>query len=167
MIQPGSAIVTELRIEALGRAPLTVLELWGSPAQAVKRIAKALGHDLPAAGRAAGDMLRLSPTTWLVERDGAALKAALGDDGALTPVGGGYERVRLSGPQWRSLLMEGSLFDAESEAFATDHVATALIEHVTVTLRVESEDACLAYIPASHADDLLHFWRISAGGLPR
>jgi heterotetrameric sarcosine oxidase gamma subunit len=167
MIPPGSAIVTELRIEVLGRAPLAVLELWGNPAPAAKRIAKALGHDLPAAGRAAGAVLRLSPTTWLVEGDGAALKSALGDDGALTPVGGGYERVRLSGAKWRSLLMEGSLFDAESRAFTTDHVASALIEHVTVTLRVESEISCLAYVPASHAEDLLHFWQISAGGLPQ
>ena len=95
------------------------------------------------------------------------LKAALGQDGALTPVGGGLARVRLSGPAWRSLLMEGSLFDAESAQFAVDCVATALIEHVTVTLRVESADACLAYVPASHAADLLHFWQISAGGLPQ
>ena len=159
--------MTDVTIADLGRAPLHVLELWGDPRPVAARIAKALEHDLPRAGRAAGTVLRTGPATWLVEGDVVMLKAALGQDGALTPVGGGLVRVRLSGPAWRSLLMEGSLFDAESAAFTVDCVATALIEHVSVTLRVESESACLAYVPASHAADLLHFWQISAGGLPQ
>ncbi|HQV01975.1 MULTISPECIES: sarcosine oxidase gamma subunit [unclassified Novosphingobium] len=159
--------MTDVTIEQLGRAPLHMLELWGDPKAAAKRIAKALGHDLPKVGKAQGNVLRLSPTTWLVEGEAAAIEAALGDGGALTPTGGGYERVRLSGPAWRSLLMEGSLFDAESAQFAIDCVATTPIDHVAVTLRVESENACLAYVPASHAADLQHFWRLSAGGLPQ
>lgn len=159
--------MTEVIIAPLGRSPLHVLELWGDPVPTAKGIAKALGHGLPKAGCAAGNVLRLTPATWLIEGDAAALKAALGDGGALTQIGGGYERVRLSGPKWRSLLMQGGLFDAESAAFSTDSVATTQIEHVTITLRVESEEACLAYVPASHATDLLHFWQISAGGLPR
>ena len=159
--------MTDLRIEQLGRAPLNLLELWGNPQAAAKRIAKALGHDLPRSGRAEGAVLRHSPTTWLVEGDVATLKTALGVGGALTAVGGGLIRLRLSGPKWRSLLMEGGLFDAESAQFAAGCVATALIEHVTVTLRVESEATCLAYVPASHAEDLLNFWTISAGGLPQ
>lgn len=159
--------MTDVTIEALGRAPLHVLELWGDPKPAGKRIAKALGHELPRLGTAEGALMRLSPTTWLVEGDIAALRKALGSDGALAPVGGGYERVRLSGLTWRGLLMEGSLFDAESAAFGPDCVVTAPIDHVAVTLRVESDTACLAYVPASHAADLLHFWQISAGGLPQ
>lgn len=159
--------MTDVTITDLGRAPLHVLELWGDPRPAAARIAAALGHELPRAGRAAGAVLRTGPATWLAEGDVAALRGALGDGGALAPVGGGLVRVRLAGPAWRSLLMEGSLFDAESAAFTVDCVATALIEHVTVTLRVESAEACLAYVPASHAADLLHFWQISAGGLPR
>ncbi len=159
--------MTDVTIEPLGRAPLHLLELWGDPKPAAKRIAKALGHDLPKAGRASGAVLRLSPTTWLVAGDVAALRKALGNDGALTPTGGGYELVRLSGPKWRSLLMEGSLFNAECDAFAADCVAATAIDHVAVTLRVESEGACLAYVPASHAADLLRFWQISAGGLPQ
>jgi heterotetrameric sarcosine oxidase gamma subunit len=159
--------VTDVTIEKLGHAPLHVLELWGDPKAAAKRIAKALGNDLPATGRAQGNVLRLSPTTWLVTGDIAALREALGDGGALASVGGGLVQVRLSGPGWRSLLMEGGLFDAESADFTPDSVATTLIEHVTVTLRVESAHSCLAYVPASHAADLLHFWRLSAGGLPR
>lgn len=159
--------MTDVTIAELGRAELHQLDLWGDPKPAAARIAKALGHDLPRVGRATGNVLRTAPTSWLVEGDVTALRGALGEDGALTAVGGGLIRVRLSGPQWRSLLMEGSLFDAESAQFTTDCVATALIEHVTVTLRVENESACLAYVPASHAADLLHFWQISAGGLPQ
>ncbi len=159
--------MTDVTIEQLGRAPLHVLELWGDPKAAAKRIAKALGHDLPKVGKAQGNVLRLSPTTWLVEGDVTAPKQALGDGGALTPTGGGYDRVRLSGPAWRSLLMEGGLFDAESPAFGIDSVVTTPIDHIAVTLRVESENACLAYVPASHAADLLRFWQLSAGGLPQ
>lgn len=159
--------MTEVTIELLGRAPLHVLELWGDPAPAAKRIAKALGYALPKVGQAEGTVLRLSPTTWLVEGDCAAIKAALGEGGAMTPTGGGYACVRLSGAKWRSLLMEGGLFDAERAAFGTNSVVTTLIEHVAVTLRVESDHSCLAYVPASHAADLLHFWQVSAGGLPQ
>lgn len=159
--------MTDVVIEDLGRAPLHQLELWGDPVPTAKRIAKALGHALPQAGRAQGTVLRVSPSTWLVSGDVAALAKALGDGGSLTAVGGGLVQVRLSGPAWRSLLMEGSLFDAESAEFKADCVATVLIDHVTVTLRVESEASCLAYVPASLADDLLRFWRISAGGLPQ
>lgn len=159
--------MTEVVIEPLGRALLHVLELWGDPAPTAKRVAKSLGHGLPGVGRAEGRVLRLSPTSWLIEGDISALRVALGDGGALTPTGGGYEQVRLSGPKWRSLLMEGGLFNAESPAFNTDSVATTLIEHVTVTLRIESEQSCIAFVPASHAADLLHFWNVSAGGLPQ
>lgn len=160
--------MTEVGIELLGRGPLYQLELWGDPRPTAKRLAKALGHDLPPAGRAAGALMRTGPTTWLVAADPAPLAKAVGDGGSLTPVGGGLVQVRLSGPGWRSLLMEGGLFDAEDRAFGVDCVATTLIEHVTVTLRVETERACLALIPASHAEDLLHFWRgiVAAGVLP-
>lgn len=150
--------MTELKIEELNCEALHLLELWGDPKPAAARIAKTLGHPLPQAGRAEGNVLRLSPTTWLVEGDCAALGKALGEYGALVAVGGGLTRVRFSGAGWRALVMEGGLFDAESPAFAPGCVATTLIEHVSVTLRVESEAACLAYVPASHGEDLLHFW---------
>lgn len=150
--------MTELTISTLDPMPMAVLELWGVPAPTAKRLAKALGHALPKAGRAEGRVMRLGPTTWLIEGEHADLAGPLGEGGALTEVGGGYARVRISGAGWRELLMEGGLFDAESADFATDCVATTLIEHVTVTLRVESEASCLAYVPASQAADLLHFW---------
>ncbi len=150
--------MTEPAFTTLAPAPLTVLELWGDPQPAGARIAHALGHRLPAAGRADGALLRLGPATWLVEGDCTALADALGDDGALTAVGGGMVRVRISGAGWRAALMEGGLFDAENPSFAPGCVATTVIEHVTLTLRVESAQACLAYVPASQAQDLLDFW---------
>lgn len=154
--------MTELQIEHLPPAPLHLLELWGDPRPAAARIAKVLGHALPPAGQSQGQVLRLSPTAWLIDGELPDLAKALGDDGALTSVGGGLVRLRFSGAGWRSLLMEGALFDAESPAFAPGCVATTLIEHVSVTLRVESDAACLAYVPASHAEDLLHFWKQAA-----
>lgn len=159
--------MTDVSIEELGRAPLHQLELWGSPQAAARRLAAVLGHDLPRAGHAQGVLLRTGPSTWLVEGDCAALRVALGDDGSLVAVGGGLVRVRLSGPGWRNLLMEGGLFDAESPDFGIDRVATTQIDHVTVILRVESDRSCLAFVPASLAADLLRFWRLSADGLPQ
>ena len=148
----------EPTVTLLPQAPLAVLELWGDPKPAAKRLAKALGHPLPVAGRWEGAVLRLSPTTWLIEDDTAAVAKALGEDGALTEVGGGYARVRIAGAGWRALLMDSALFDAENPAFTDGCTATTLIEHVTVTLKVESADACLALVPASHARDLIDLW---------
>lgn len=159
--------MTDVTIETLPAAPLHRLELWGDPVPAAESLALALGHPLPAAGRAQGDLLRCGPTTWIVEGDVGALEAALGDGGALTAIGGGFTRVRLSGPAWRSLLMEGGLFDFENPAFGPDSVATTLVEHVTLTVRVIDAGSSLVYVPASHAADLLHFWQVSGTTLPR
>jgi heterotetrameric sarcosine oxidase gamma subunit len=150
--------VTEPSITLLPPAPLAVLELWGDPRPTAKRLAKALGHPLPAAGRWEGNILRLSPTSWLVEAADEALATALGEGGALTEVGGGYARVRIAGAGWRALLMESALFDAENPEFGPGCTATVMIEHVAVTLKVESTDACLALVPASHARDLIALW---------
>ncbi|WP_176399776.1 hypothetical protein [Novosphingobium sp. B 225] len=155
--------MTDVVVERLGFAPLQLLDLWGDPGG----VQQVLGHALPPVGRAEGGVLRTGPTSWLIEGEVSALKAAISGDGAIAAVGGGLLRVRLSGPNWRSLLMEGGLFDFESPAFTTDCVVITVIDHVSVTLRVEGPDSCLAYVPASHAADLLHFWQISAGGLPQ
>ena len=82
---------------------------------------------------------------------------------AIAMQGDVHELVRENLPE----RMEGSLFDAESAQFGVDCVATAMIDHVSVTLRVETELSCLAYVPASLTADLLRFWRLSASGLPQ
>jgi len=110
------------------------------------------------AGSAGSTLMRFEPAVWLVEGDVAGLAKVLGVDGALTPIGGGIVRVRLSGPGWRRLLMEGGVFDAECPAFAPQCCAATVIDHVNVRLHVEAEDACLAYVPASYANDLIEFW---------
>lgn len=156
-------------IEAGPAGGLWALALWSGGEAAQARLAVAFGWPLPTPGRAAGDAarfaLRLEPALWWVggERlDRAATEAALAADGALTAIGGGFRRVRLAGAGWRSLLMVGGVFDAEAPAFAPGCVASTVIEHVQVRLHVVAEGACDAYVPASHAADLLHFWTEAA-----
>jgi sarcosine oxidase gamma subunit len=158
--------VTDLAITPLPAAPLHVLEIWSDPAGVAKRFAKAYGANLPATGSSLQlpslKLIRNEPTVWLVEGETTGLAEMLGSDGSLTAIGGGLVRVRLSGTGWRSLLMEGSVFDAESKDFAAGCSAATLIDHVNVRLLAESDDACLAYVPLSYAHDMIHFWTAAA-----
>lgn len=162
MTQMGNAIVTDVTITTLPPAPLHAFEIWSNPAAVAKRFAKAKGFDLPAIGRSAGtDALRLiryEPSVWLVEGDAFALTELLADDGAFTAIGGGVVRVRLSGSCWRTLLMEGGVFDAENPAFAPGCSASTIIEHVNVRLHVVNADTCDTYVPLSFSKALIHFW---------
>lgn len=152
----------DVTITPLPAAPLWACEIWSNPAAVAKRFAKAKGFDLPAVGRAGGNaalcMIRFEPTVWLVEGDAAGLPDILADDGALTTIGGGVVRIRLSGPDWRALLMEGGVFDAENPTFGPGCSAATVIEHVNVRLHVLADDACVAYVPLSYSRDLLRFW---------
>ncbi len=154
--------MTDLTITALPPAPLHVVEIWSNPAEVSARCAAALGFALPAMGQsAAGNgvtLLRFEPTVWLCEGDVAPIEAVLAGDGAITAIGGGIVRVRITGPGWRALLMQGAVFDAETAAFAPGCCAATVIDHVAVRLFVESDDACLAYVPSSYAAGMLHFW---------
>jgi heterotetrameric sarcosine oxidase gamma subunit len=162
--------VTDVTITALPAAPLHALEIWSNPAEVARRFEAACGFALPPAGRSNGSntlrLIRFEPTVWLVEGDASALPTILDGDGALTAIGGGIARVRLSGPGWRSLLMEGGVFDAETPGFAPGCSAATIIDQVNVRLFVESEDNCIAYVPLSYAADLIHFWEVSARTLP-
>ena len=94
MILPGNAPVTEATsIIALPAAPLHALEIWSNPAAVAARVHKALGFALPPMNRSAGNaaitLLRFEPTVWLAEGDVSVLADTLGDDGALTAIGGG------------------------------------------------------------------------------
>jgi heterotetrameric sarcosine oxidase gamma subunit len=166
--------VTDVTITPLPAAPLHAFEIWSHAPAVARRFEAATGFALPPMGRSAGtDTLRLiryEPTVWLVEGDASALPAILGpeilgDDGAITAIGGGIVRVRLSGKSWRTLLMEGGVFDAENPAFAPGCSAATIIDHVAVRLHVVSEDACDAYVPASFSAGLVHFWEAAAGSL--
>jgi heterotetrameric sarcosine oxidase gamma subunit len=167
MITLGSAIVADLTISTLPTAPLHALEIWSNPAAVAKRFEAVTGFALPALRQSNGNdtvlLIRYEPTVWLVDGEVGALPAILGDDGALTAIGGGITRIRLSGPGWRTLLMEGGVFDAESATFAPGCSAATIIDHVNVRLHVVSRDICDAYVPSSFAKGLLHFWNMAAG----
>jgi heterotetrameric sarcosine oxidase gamma subunit len=164
-----SVIVTDVTITLLPAAPLHAFEIWSNASAVAKRFEAATGFALPPTGRSAGaDALRLiryEPTVWLVEGDASALPAILAEDGSLTPIGGGIVRVRLSGEGWRTLLMEGGVFDAENSAFAPGSSAATIIDHVAVRLHVMSDDACDVYVPASFSAGLMHFWEVVAESL--
>jgi heterotetrameric sarcosine oxidase gamma subunit len=166
MTQQGSAIVTDVTISTLPATPLHALEIWSNASAVAKRFNATTGFALPATGRSAGSdalrLIRYEPTVWLVEGDTSALPAILGDDGAITAIGGGIVRVRLSGKGWRTLLMEGGVFDAENPAFAPGCSGATIIDHVAVRLHVVSEDACDAYVPLSFSQGLIHFWEQAA-----
>ena len=161
--------MTELTISTLPAAPLHVFEIWSNAASVAKRFKATCGFALPHMGRSGGSnalrLIRFDPTVWLVEGDASALSAILSDDGAVTAIGGGIVRIRLSGKGWRTLLMEGGVFDAESPTFAAGCSAATIIDHVNVRLHVVSDDACDAYVPLSFSQGLLHFWEQAAGGL--
>ena len=161
--------MTDVTIAALPAAPLHAMEIWSNPAHVAERFKAATGFALPPSGRSSGNerlrLIRFEPTVWLVEGDAAALPAVLGEDGALTAIGGGIVRVRLSGPGWRSLLMEGGVFDAETSGFAPGCSAATIIDHVNVRLHVENENACVAYVPASYSTGLIHFWESASSTL--
>lgn len=149
-------------ITALPAAPLHALEIWSHPQAVALRVQKALGIALPAMNRSAANpaitLMRFEPTVWLAEGDVSVLADTLGDDGALTAIGGGVVRFRLAGPAWRELLLEGGVFDTSIAAFPVGATAATLIDHVGVRLHVESDDACIAYVPSSYAQSLHHFW---------
>ena len=161
--------MTDIAITQLPAAPLHVLEIWSNPVTVLARFEAAFGARLPLLGASlqlsAMQLIRYEPTVWLAEGDPAGLAEILGADGSLTAIGGGVVRVRLQGSGWRSLLMEGGVFDAESADFAAGSSAATLIDHVNVRLYVESDDACLAYVPLSYARDMIHFWTVAAKSL--
>ncbi|MEQ1547241.1 MAG: hypothetical protein ABL918_01175 [Chakrabartia sp.] len=154
--------MTDVTITILPAALLHAFEIWSHPAVAAKRFKAATGFALPPMGRSAGSdalrLIRFEPTVWLVEGDASPLPAILEEDGALTAIGGGVVRVRLSGDGWRTLLMEGGVFDAESPDFAPGCSAATIIDHVAVRLHVVSDDMCDAYVPRSFSTGLVHFW---------
>lgn len=154
--------MTDTTIVLLPAAPLHALEIWSRPQDVAARIEAVLGVTLPSMGRSASGnsitLIRFEPTVWLIEGDAASFAGPLGEDGALTAIGGGIVRVRISGPGWRALLMEGAVFDAEAPGFAPGCSAATIVDHVAVRLWVESEEACIAYVPASYAVGIVHFW---------
>lgn len=155
-----------MSITAQPVARLHALEIWSNATAVAARFKAATGFALPQLGTSGGNerlrLIRYEPTVWLVEGDPAPLSAILAEDGAITAIGGGIARVRLSGNGWRTLLMEAGVFDAESPAFAPGCSAATIIDHVGVRLHVVSEQICDAYVPASFSNSLIEFWQQAA-----
>jgi heterotetrameric sarcosine oxidase gamma subunit len=164
-----NAIVTDVTITPLPQAPLHALEIWSNPTAVAKRFEASIGFALPAMGKSASsEALRLihyEPTVWLVEGDISGLTQILGGDGVLTAIGGGIVRIRLSGPAWRTLLMEGGVFDAESPSFAPGCSAATIINHVAIRLHVIDTETCDAYVPLSYSAAMIEFWNEAADTL--
>jgi heterotetrameric sarcosine oxidase gamma subunit len=165
----GNAIVTDVTVSTLPSAPLWAFEIWSNPDAVATRFATATGFALPKMGSSGGNdalrLIRYEPTVWLVEGDAARLPSILEMDGALTAIGGGITRVLLSGSGWRRLLMEGGVFDAESPTFTAGCSASTIIDHVNIRLHVLNEDSCLAYVPLSYTQGIIHFWLEAATAL--
>lgn len=143
---------------------LLALDLWdgGNNAAALS----VLGLELPGPGCAvigvAGSVLRLGPRRWWLDGagfDAGVLAAQLDESGAVTPVEGGWVRVVLQGTQWRDLVMESGLIDAEDPAFGAGSVAVSLLCHARCVVHVRAPDRCEVFVPASYADHCLSHWQ--------
>ncbi len=108
--------------------------------------------------------LKVEPKRWWIIDGGAAIAAIaqrLGDDGALTPIGGGLLRARLTGPGWRAQLMIGGVFDAEDGGFGPGDCAATIIHHVPVWIDVIADAEAHVYFAASHRADIERLWRLA------
>jgi heterotetrameric sarcosine oxidase gamma subunit len=166
MMQWASGIVTDFSLTVQPPALIFALEIWSNPQAVAERFESSVGFALPPMGRSGENdrlrLIRFEPTVWLVEGEISDLEDVLGNDGALTAIGGGIVRIHLSGSNWRALLMEGGIFDAENKHFAPGCSAATIIDHVPVRLHVVNDALCVAYVPASFSAGLLHFWHNAA-----
>jgi heterotetrameric sarcosine oxidase gamma subunit len=169
MMLRENAIVTDVTITPLPQATLYALEIWSNPAVVAKRFEASTGFTLPTMGKSGGTkdlcLIRYEPTVWQVEGDIAALRDIVGSDGAITAIGGGIVKVRLSGAGWRTLLMEGGVFDAENASFAPGCTAATIINHVAIRLHVIDAETCDAYVPSSYSAAIIEFWNEAADTL--
>lgn len=141
MTEPG------VTITIAPAADVIVLDLWSGT--------------LPALGDVA--VMQVEPQRWWLLDPGSALPkiaAALGESGALTPIGGGLMVAALAGPGWRAQLMIGGLFDAEDPAFGPGRCAATQLHHAPVWIDVLSENAANVYFPASLLDDMRNLWAL-------
>ncbi|MFM9977107.1 MAG: sarcosine oxidase subunit gamma [Sphingomonadaceae bacterium] len=109
--------------------------------------------------------MRVEPQRWWLIDSGpaqASIANALGDRGALTPIGGGLVRATLEGKGWRAQLMIGGAFDAEDPGFGVGQCAATLFGHTSVWIDVVAEERAHVYFAASHLQDIMHLWGVDA-----
>jgi heterotetrameric sarcosine oxidase gamma subunit len=156
-------VIEPLDIALLPPEPLVQIEVWGDLAAVERR----LGASLPRAGQSitlnGARVMWWEPKVWLVRGPYPDLADILADDGAAIDVTGAFSRLRITGGDWRELLMIGGVFDAESPAFAPDCIAGTVIHHLPVRLDVIDAQTVDAYTPPSYAAELAHHWEVAAG----
>ncbi len=115
---------------------------------------------------------RVEPTVWwlrgpldALDDTLARLTSALANDGAITDLSGGFDRLRISGPAWRSALMFGGVFDAEDPAFRPGSVAGTILHHMAVRYDVIDDHTVEIFVPPSYAADLLNHLRAAISRL--
>ncbi|WP_010187725.1 sarcosine oxidase subunit gamma [Sphingomonas sp. PAMC 26605] len=111
-------------------------------------------------------LLHAEPRRWWVIGAGdaaEALAAAVGERGALTPIGGGLVRATLAGPGWRWLLSVSGWLDTADPAFGKGLLVGSVIHHVPVWIDAIGDDACEVYLPSSYAATLADLWQRAIG----
>lgn len=153
-------------IEVFRGEDIHMLTLWGDRAVLAGAVGEMLGLALPETCRSSGSgdicLLGCEPSAWILRCPASVagpLAEAIAGEARLTEIGGGLLRVSLSGPGWRELLMAEGVFNSGARDFAPGAVAGTRIAHVPLHLHVRSPGRCDAYVPASHAEDLLTHWR--------
>ena len=149
MIRKGYAIVTDphVLISIAPASDVVVLDMWGD------------GDPLLYGIRA----MQVEPRRWWLVDAGSKIEAiakALGDKGALTPIGGGLMRATLTGPGWRSQLMISGVFDAENPDFKPGDCTATIIAHTSVWIDVISAETAHVYFAASLRGDMEQLWSI-------
>jgi sarcosine oxidase, subunit gamma len=153
--------------------PLTMVNLRVTPgSDAARRVAAALGTELPAANTVApataGAVLWLGPDESLVVADdGAApavvglLAGGVGAEGSVVDVSAARAGVDLSGPRARDVLEKGCSIDLHPAAFPPDACAQTLLARAGVILWHERAGAYRVLAGASFGDYLAD-WLIDA-----
>lgn len=130
---------------------VVVLDLWDGGTPPVDRALR---------------LIQAEPRRWWLIGAGdaaATLAEAVGDRGALTPIGGGLVRATLTGAGWRWLLSVGGWLDTADPAFGRDRLVGSVIHHVPVWIAVIDDSACEVYLPASYAATLADLWQRAIG----
>lgn len=111
--------------------------------------------DLPIDGL---EPLQVEPRRWWLiaapERI-EAIRAALGDRGAVAPFGGGFVVATIAG-DWRSLLSVGGFVD--TERLPAGRVTSTVIHHVPVRIVRGEGEQCQVFLAASYAQTLSDLW---------
>ena len=177
MTPKARATVTDaLRFHLHPTKALLRLELWGDLAAVSTRFEAVFGGALPAASRAlsVGDLRVIwrEPLAFMIAAPLASLQdvsarltEVAAQDGAVTDISGAAVCCALTGPDWRVLLTQGGVFDAEDPAFAPGCVAGTVVEHINIRIDVVSETQADVYVAPSYAQDLLSYWETVAGSL--